>query len=62
MTSHGGKRLEKPAAAESTLVASLGDSLGLVTVPVAAMTWEVGVVYKHVATDYIKFHSTCKPV
>lgn len=54
---HGGS---KDSWGESTLVVSLGDSLGLVTALVAAvpaaeeetvavaLTWETGAVYKHV--------------
>lgn len=51
---------------KSTLAASLGDCLGVVTAAVAAMpagaagegtvalTWGTGAVYKHVASDYSK--------
>ena len=59
-----------PAAVQSTLAVTLGDTLGLVTaavtagpaaaaVPVAgegteALTWETGGVYKHVAKLLLK--------
>lgn len=64
------KESEEPGAVESTLAASLGDSLAVVTAALAVaaapagaagegtvavtLTWETGAVYEHGATNYIQ--------
>lgn len=60
----GNEEFEQSVAGETTLVVSLGDSLGATAAMpvdaagegtvVGALTWETGAVYKHVAMFYSK--------